>query len=96
MKIQKYRPHYFTGFEDKWFEVNSKEELLDCELLKSDKRYKDFFRHSYVADDDDFANIMAEFDNGHEWFVIGNVYGKEDVETLKSFLPKWEHGKVDN
>ena len=34
MKIKKYRPNFFSGFEDVYYEVNSKEELLASDLCK--------------------------------------------------------------
>ena len=34
MKLKKYRPRFFTGFEDEYYEINSREELFNSELCK--------------------------------------------------------------
>lgn len=78
MKITKYRPNFFSGFEDEVFEVNSKEELLTCGLFNSSSM-DNFVGLSYHD-----GIISSNFSNG-EHYVVAIIRNKED----KSTLDKW-------
>lgn len=91
MKIKKYRPNFFSGFEDVYYEVNSKEELLKSELCKNsiDNGYEICFS----KDKEDYGAIMSikptNNEEGADWWVLALIYNKQDVATLSEWLPDW-------
>ena len=91
MKIKKYRPAFFEGFEDVYYEVNSKEELLKSELCKCgvDNGYEICFsketNRGYIM-----AIKQAKNEEGAEWWVLAIIYNSQDVATLSEWLPDWE------
>ena len=91
MKIKKYRPNFFEGFEDVFYEVSTKEELLKCELCKHavDNGYE-----ICLSKTDCYGGIMAVKENknnedGAEWWVLAIIYDTQDVATLSEWLPDW-------
>lgn len=97
MKIKKYRPNFFTGFEDEYFDVNSKEELLASELCKRivDNGYEISFSVSSKEDKRYCQGIImairqAPNEYGAEWWVLALIHKLKDIETLESWLPSWE------
>lgn len=79
MKIIQHFPSYCDGFEPEQAEFNSTEELLNIEWVKSFSEHKDFYRYS-VSDGN---HLMAEYEQGYKWWVIGRLSPTTD-------LPKWE------
>ena len=93
MKIEKYRPNFFTGFEDIYYEVNSKEELLASDLCKFslDNGYEICFSKI----NDAYGCIMAireeQNEEGAEWWVLAIIKNSQDVAMLTSWLPDWNY-----
>lgn len=91
MKIKKYRPNFFSGFEDVYYEVNSKEELLESKLCKYsvDNGYKICFSNT----EENYGCIMSikptNDDEGAEWWVLAIIDNAQDVKTLTKWLPDW-------
>lgn len=85
MKIEKYRPNFFTGFEEEVYEVNSKEELLSCGLFNPEG-LEGFIGLSYHD-----GVISSNFTNG-DHYVVALVRKKEDKEVLEN----WFNGKSNN
>lgn len=93
MIITKYRPSFFEGFEEKTYEVNSKEELMDCELVKNASKYGGEICFSYS--DDSSSCIMVVIENpeeecGCEWWVVSVITDRNDARNLKGWLPDWK------
>lgn len=92
MKIKKYRPNFFSGFEDVYYEVNSKEELLESELCKYsvDNGYEICFS----KDKEDYGFIMSFKPTNNEecaeWWVLAIITNTQDVEILASWLPDFD------
>lgn len=91
MKIKKYRPNFFEGFEDVFYEVSTKEELLECELCKHsvDNGYE-----ICLSKTDCCGGIMAIKENknnedGAEWWVLAIIHNTQDIATLSEWLPDW-------
>lgn len=90
MKIEKYRPNFFTGFEDVYYEVNNKDELLASELCKYsiNNGYEICFskeaNRGYIM-----AIKQANNERGAEWWVLAIIYNAQDVATLSEWLPDW-------
>lgn len=91
MKIKKYRPNFFSGFEDIFYEVNSKEELLASDLCKFSLDYG--YEICFSKDKEDYGFIMAireeQNEEGAEWWVLAIIYNTQDVATLSEWLPDW-------
>lgn len=91
MKIKKYRPNFVSGFEEVFFEVNSKEELLESELCKDLVTYG--YKMSFSKEKEDYGFIMAireeQNEEGAEWWVLAIIYNTQDVATLSEWLPDW-------
>lgn len=88
MEIKKYRPAFFEGFDDVYYEVNSKEELLASGLCKYrvDNGYEICFsketNRGYIM-----AIKQANNERGAEWWVLAIIYNAQDVATLSEWLP---------
>lgn len=91
MEIKKYRPAFFEGFDDVYYDVNNKEELLKSELCKYsvDNGYEICFS----KDKEDYGFIMAireqQNEEGAEWWVLAIITNEQDVEILESWLPNY-------
>jgi hypothetical protein len=89
MKIKKYRPNYFSGFEDVYYDVNSKEELLKSELCKN--WVDDGYEICFLKDREDHGFIMSikpkNNEDGAEWWVLAIIYNAQDIATLSEWLP---------
>lgn len=93
MKIKKYRPNFFTGFEDVYYEVNSKDELLASDLCKYS--IDNGFEICIAKERDDYGLIMAVKQDqsdkeGAEWWVLAIIYDAQDVETLANWLTDFD------
>lgn len=92
MKIKKYRPNFFSGFEDDFYEVSTKEELLASDLCKYS--IDNGFKICFSKVEEDYGLIMAikEVKNkdGAEWWVLAIITNEQDVEILASWLPNYE------
>lgn len=94
MKIKKYRPNFFSGFEDVYYEVNSKEELFTSELCKYS--IDDGYEICFSKERDDYGYIMAikqdkDKQNGAEWWVLAIITNIQDVTTLASWLQDYNY-----
>lgn len=91
MKIKKYRPNFFSGFEDVYYEVSTKEELLASDLCKYSID-NDF--EICLSKEDGYGCIMAikqdkNSEDGAEWWVLAITTNEQDVEILASWLPNY-------
>ena len=91
MKIKKYRPNFFSGFEDVFYEVSTKEELLASDLCKYsiDNGFEICF-----SKEDSYGYIMAikqdtNSEDGAEWWVLAIITNEQDVAILSEWLPDW-------
>ena len=91
MIIKKYLPAFFSGFEDKYYEVFTKEELFDSELIKPLLNMPNFYRISYSQQLEDQLAIMVELNEGYEWWVVALIHDISDIKTLKEWLPQIEY-----
>ena len=99
-KIYRYRPAFFSGFKSETVEFNTLEELLNIDFVKGFSKTRDgtpdpeFFKYSYSqypelrSHKDDEFTLMAEYKDGREWFVIGNVVDSIPPDGLPKWIPK--------
>ena len=92
MKIKKYRPNFFSGFEDVFYEVNSKAELLESDLCKYS--VDNGFEICFSRIEEDYGVIMAikeaQNEDGAEWWALAKIDNSKDVETLANWLQDFE------
>jgi hypothetical protein len=85
LKIYKFIPNFFIGFEIEEDEFNNTEELVAIEWVKEYTNFDDFYRFS--IDRDKHGNphdFMVEFKNGSEWWAVakienGDISGIDDI-----------------
>ena len=91
MKIKKYRPAFFSGFDDVYYDINSKEELLNSELCEY--FIKEGFTICFSKHGDEQGMIMAitpaKNEYNAEWWVVAIIDNKQDIDTLANWLPDW-------
>lgn len=69
-KARRYRPAYFSGFEEEVITFNTLKQLLGCNWIKNFTNNKTFFRYSVS---NDLTLLIAEYKKGYEWWVIANI-----------------------
>lgn len=78
-EITQYRPNYFSGFENETVSFSSTEELLEIPFIQN-------FKHGKFSSFSKSDNrLMAEYDDGYEWWVVGMIKSPELVD-----LPEWK------
>ena len=81
MTIKKYIPAFFSGFDDEYYEVHSRDELLNSELCKN--WINSGFQICFSKDNDLYGHIMAispaNNEDGAEWYVVSIINNKQDV-----------------
>lgn len=67
-------------------DVDTVTELLDLGWVRRWRDGRGFFRFSLSSDTE---LLIAEFDGGARWFVVGTIYTKRGVGADVSALPTW-------
>ena len=80
--ISQYCPTFFEGFENKTVEFSTDDDLINIPFVKNFAR--DNFSHYAMSGD----CLMAIYDYGFDWWVIGTIQYPASVK-----LPKWNGGK---
>ena len=89
MKIKQHRPAYFTGFVDVVVEFSTREELFQIDFVKSFSSQKNFSRFS-LSENYGRHVLMAEFDDGYSWWVVGYIDQPPDEIGLHIWEPKYK------
>lgn len=91
MKIKKYIPAFFSGFDDEYYEIHNRNELLNSELCKN--WINSGYQICFSKDNDSYGNIMAfspaNNEDGAKWYVVSIINNKQDIDTLIDWLPDW-------
>lgn len=80
--IRQFIPEGSEESEKKVFDFDTLEELLEFDFVKSWKQDTEFYRYSTSENYGRYL-LIAERDNGYQWWLIG--YLKESVD-----LPEWK------
>jgi len=96
MKVRQYRPAFFEGFENWEGQVNSWPELVALKWVENfalQPKFRQFSLHRHYYDEPDgvvsWHHLMAEYDDGREWWIVANLIGtKEELEAFNA-LPNW-------
>lgn len=91
MRIKKYRPNFFTGFPDEYYEVNSKDELMTCGLIS----FLDGFTGFSFRSDGGQGILSANYEDGSHW-VIALIHNEEDIKTMGEWFKEGESEKLIN
>ena len=81
-RIRQYRPAYFTGFENATVEFDGVEALLAISFVTSFVN-ESFHQFSIDTTNGDNIALMAEYDDGNKWWVVGFLDSPVD-------LPRWD------
>lgn len=92
MKIREYIPGFYSGFESRISEFNTKEELLDIDWIKCEMENNDF--SGYMVDG---CYLMETFNYNTNkepsWYVIGIFDDNEANNCVKKWFPHWDTPK---
>lgn len=88
MKIKKYRPNFFVGYEDEIYDIHTKEDFFKSDLVKSWTEEQGFYRISYEQHSAEQLAIICELNEGNVCYIIALIHNKEDMDTLKEWLPE--------
>ena len=77
MKLKKYRPNFFTGLKDEYFEINTRDELFSSKLCKP------WLDQNYVLVV--YANSLVGINNS-EWLVVSSNISDEDSKILGEWI----------
>jgi hypothetical protein len=88
-KIKQHRPAYVSGYEDAVVSFTTTEELLNIDFVKNfakDIGGDTFYRFSISPADSPGVRqtLMAEYNNGKKWWVVGFLDTNEGIT-----LPQW-------
>ena len=84
--IKQHIPNFCEGFKPKTVEFNTKEELLSIDFVNGftmfgDVKAKDFYQFSYSDSINDINEytLMAEYNSGRKWWVVGFIAGWDEI-----------------
>jgi len=85
-KIRRHVPSFVDMDEEpETVEFTTVEELLEIPFVNDWNRDEDFFRFSIGSRKNRISLLMAEFDKGKAWYVVGHMENVNDIE-----LPDWK------
>lgn len=85
-RITEHKPVHNSGTGAETVEFNSTKELLSIDFVNGHSRHPDFYRYSIHRSADIRIPLLAEYENGKKWIVIGFLEG--DVNKIE--LPDWK------
>ena len=95
--IKQYRPAFFTGFENENNQFESVFELINIKWVDNFIRWPNgdldpkFHQFSIsVSDDHNDVILMAEYNEGYSWFVVGYIDKIDHVRDLPEWKPKYK------
>lgn len=98
--IRQYRPAFVTGFKNATVPFKSLSELLEIDFVKNfkhdlfdDESKIDPLFHQFsisVGEERDDYPLMAEYDNGYSWYVVGFINCLDLVRELPVWKPKYK------
>jgi hypothetical protein len=81
--IKQHLPGYVTGFENEVGTFTTTTELLAIWFVACFGRIDGFYRYS-LSRENDITRLMAEYDAGTKWWVVGQIEGEPPD------LPIWQ------
>lgn len=94
LTYRQHRPTYFEGFDAETGEVANAEELLALECVKrfTDGFGKPFHRFSLSSSTSiaNYHELMVEYDEGREWWVVATLTGDATGFDLPQWVPVYD------
>ena len=99
-EIRQYRPACFSGFENETRVFTSLKELLDIEWVDNFRKSPkgqintNFYRYSIdiYSDRKGYEYVLiAEYENGYSWCVVGFVDENEIIKELPIWCAKYKN-----
>jgi hypothetical protein len=90
-KITQHYPNFCEGFKAKTKSFESLEELLSIKWVDKFSQRPNFHQFSISKYSDVKGKeyiLMAEYDNGNSWFVVGYLDDSKIIEDLPVWEPK--------
>lgn len=89
--IKQYIPNSFAGVKGKSQEFYTLDQLMSIDFVDAFKAAPEFYQFSinknYTASED---VLLAEFENGDSWFVVGYISGNGVGLDLAVWDKEWE------
>jgi hypothetical protein len=98
-QIIQYRPAYFSGFETKTKAFSSLKELLNIEWVDTFRKLPNgqinpnFHQYSVSKHSNHKGYeyvLMAEYNNGYDWYMIGYLDENDIIKELPAWEPKYQ------
>lgn len=84
-EIKQHFPAFCEGFDAKLERIESAADLDSIEWIRSWREDPGFYRFSVTRDPDYLKLLMAEFDQGRKWYVVGIL--SNDLPDLPAWVP---------
>ena len=94
--VRQYFPAFYSGFEEKESKFNSIEDLLKIDWIKKWSETPNFYRYSISRLDyrEQFIYaLMAEYEGGCHWFVIGYIDKYDLIKELPNWAPNYKKSR---
>ena len=79
--IKQHIPNYVSGVDPETVEFNTLSELLDISFVKHWRDWTDRSFHQYSVCEESWGTVlMAEYNNGTKWWVVGYLKDTNRVE----------------
>jgi hypothetical protein len=86
IELKQHIPAFFEGFDAKLERIENVADLDGIDWLQSWRRHPDFYRFSVSRDAGRMKLLMAEFDQGRKWYVVGIL--SNDLPELPEWVVK--------
>jgi hypothetical protein len=84
--IREHIPGWASDFAPRYAQFSSIDELLDIEWVRKWKDIGQFDQFSISPSERGPSSLMAEYEDGRKWWVIGFI----DRKDIPKQLPIWE------
>lgn len=97
-QIIQYRPNFFTGFHNETKTFNSLEELFNIQWVDNFRKLTNeqidptFYQYSiikHIGKKGYVYTLMAEYNKGLNWYVVGIIDDGEIIKELPVWIPKY-------
>jgi len=85
-ELKQHIPPFFDGFEPKLERIETAADLDGVDWLQSWRRHPDFYRFSVSREAGRMKLLMAEFEKGRKWYVVGIL--SNDLPDLPAWVAK--------
>lgn len=90
--IKQYRPSFFSGYENQTNCFETLSQLLNIQWVQEFSKEDNFYKYSIslAKSYEENHKLMAEYDNGSVWWVVGFIDKNTEIKGIELFNPKSE------